>query len=132
MLKPVSRIDNRTNGMAVTADKYERLSLNAEVQKVLLNDDSKELFLYWDEEARVIGISKKPYDKSHTPYKFDKRGCSSASDFLRRCEIDSRDGAVKFIWNGWEGDVMLFRQVGMKKVQTFKQEKNGNLERAKN
>lgn len=132
MLKPISKLDNRTSGMAVTADKHERLSLNAEVQKELLNDNARELFLYWDQEARTIGISKKPYDCSHAPYKFDKRGCASASDFLRRCDIDSRSGAVKFIWDGYEGEIMLFRQIGMKKVQTFKQEKNGNLERTKN
>lgn len=128
MLKPISkqRTAKGYPGMSITADKYNRLCLNSVLQKEL---PGQYLYLYWDEEARTIGISQKGYDAAHEPYKFDKRGYTSAGDFLIRCGIDARDGGIKFLYDGTQSGILLFRQVGIRKTQGFKQEKNGNLER---
>ncbi|MDK8182085.1 hypothetical protein [Paenibacillus sp. UMB4589-SE434] len=126
MLVPISKTNNRSNGMFITADKYERLCLSKELQKEF-NEENKELYLYWDEKSRTIGISKKGHDNSHVPYKFDSRWCASANDYLRRCGVETRESAVKFLYDGNEGEILLFRQAGIRIMQTFKQEANGNL-----
>lgn len=129
VLKPISK-QRTAEGyldMYIMADKYNRLCLNSSLRREL---PGQHLYLYWDEENRTIGISAKGYDSDHVPYKFGKRGYSSAGDFLKRCEIDVRDGVtIKFLFDGNQGDILLFRQAGQRKHQGFKQEKNGNLER---
>ncbi|MEC0211850.1 hypothetical protein P4H70_23185 [Paenibacillus ehimensis] len=131
ILKPISKYDKRTKGMYITADRQERITLSTELQKELDHTTGMALYLYFDEEDRRIGISKSG-SAEHVPYTFDKRGYSKVPDFLERCGIDTSEQSIKFIYEGTEKGIMVFRQVGIRRPQVFQAEKNGNLERIAN
>jgi hypothetical protein len=128
--KPISRIDKRLGGLSITADKYERLCLSKELQKELQFVNGIELYLFFDDEERRIGITVQK-QSDQTPYIFDKKAYATASDFMERCGIDTSEQPIKFLYEGTEKGILAFRQVGIRKPQTFKAEKNGNLEEVK-
>ncbi|PYI57041.1 hypothetical protein [Paenibacillus flagellatus] len=127
-LLPISKTDKRSKGLAVTADKHGRLCLSAELQKEFELVGKDDLYLYFDEQDRRIGIGRSPAGSEHTPYRFDKRGYTYAEDFLDRCGIDSSEQSIKFVYEGTERGVLVFRQLGIKRPKSFKQDRNGNLE----
>ncbi|OZB90086.1 hypothetical protein [Paenibacillus sp. XY044] len=88
-LKPISRIDKRMDDLFITIDKSNRICLNANLQKELaLKGGNDELYLFYDEAERRLGISKSCPDKSVVPFTFDTRGyCSQAKSFLTWCGI---------------------------------------------
>lgn len=128
-LKPISKMDFRSNGLTITADKQDRLCFSKELQKELQLVKNDLLYLYFDEVERRIGVSKTPADDSHVPYVYndEKRGTAQAADFMRQCGIDTSEQSIKFLYEGKEKGVMVFRQSGVRRPQIFKQEKNGNL-----
>jgi hypothetical protein len=129
-LQPFSKFDGRTVGLAITADKMNRLCLTVGLQKLLGGNSSKyDLYIFFDQEDRRIGISQLCKDKNIVPFTFDNRGYTPAKGFLKMCEIDTRESGKTFYYEGMEGDVYVFSEVGRKKT-TLRMERNGNLERA--
>ncbi|MGK5512264.1 hypothetical protein [Brevibacillus formosus] len=126
---PVSKYDQRLNGLSITADKHERLTMSAELKKHLNHNSGDSYFLYFDSEMRTIGISVNGANADHIPHPFDARGYANAKHFLRRCGIDTSVQPVKFIYEGDEKGIMAFRQVGFCLTPSFKSDRNGNLER---
>lgn len=122
-------MDFRSVGMSITADKQDRLCFSKELQKELQLNKNIPFYLFFDETERRIGISLEPSSEEHVPYflQDEKRGTTNAADFMRQCGIDTSEQAIKFLYEGKEKGIMSFRQVGIRKPQTFKQEKNGNL-----
>ncbi|MED1801817.1 hypothetical protein [Brevibacillus porteri] len=127
--KPISKFDQRMSGIRITADKQERLTLSAELQRMLAYQSGEAFYLYFDAELRTIGLSKQPAGQDHIPYSFDKRGYTQAKDFLRQCGIDTSSEAVKFIYEGEFDGILAFRQAGFRWSSSFRMERNGNLER---
>lgn len=127
--KPISKYDQRMNGMSITADRHERLTLSSELQKSLEHNGGDAYYLFFDADLRTIGLSKQGVNSSHVPYAFDKRGYTSAKDFLRQCGIDTSGQSIKFVYDGEKDGIIAFRQAGFRWSPTFKMEKNGNLER---
>lgn len=129
-LKPISRIDKRMNDLSITIDKSDRICLNANLQRELRLTGKDDLYLFYDESERRIGISKSCEDENVQPFTFDKKGYTSqAKGFLSWCEYDTSNGAIRLIFDGMEGDVYVFRETGRKHV-ALKQAKNGDLQRA--
>jgi hypothetical protein len=126
--KPISKIDKRSGGLSITADSYDRLCLSKELQKELNATDRTEIYLFFDEEDRRIGLTLKAVP-DHVPYVFDKRGTVKATDFMERCGIDTSEQPIKFLYDGAEKGLMAFRQAGVKRPTRFKADKNGNLEK---
>ncbi|UVI31188.1 hypothetical protein [Paenibacillus spongiae] len=127
-LQPFSKTDGRTVGFGITADKMKRVCLSASLMRELGVQDKTDLYLYWDSEYRRIGISKTCTDKNVVPFSFDNRGYTPAKDFIKYCEIDTSEKAVNFYYEGMEGDIYIFGQTG-RRIQSFKQQRNGDLER---
>lgn len=126
---PISKYDQRLNGLSITADKQERLTMSAELRKYLNHTSGDSYFLYFDSEMRTIGISRTSSSDDHIPHQFDARGYTNAKRFMKMCGIDTSLQPVKFIYEGNEKSIMAFRQVGFCLGHSFKSDKNGNLER---
>jgi|GEM_PF-6787978 len=128
-LKPISRIDKRMDDLFITIDKSNRICLNANLQKELGLLGNDELYLFYDESDRRLGISKTCDDASVVPFTFDLRGyCSQAKSFLTWCGISTENGSMRMLFEGMEDNVYVFRTPGRTK-NSFKQAKNGDLER---
>lgn len=127
-LKPISRIDKRMSDFFITIDKLNRICLNANLREDLGLSGKDNLYLYYDEESRRIGVSKSCKDKDVIPFTFDVRGYTQARGFLRSCEYENSNGAIRLIFDGMEGDVYVFRERGRKHV-ALKQAINGDLQR---
>jgi len=128
-LKPISRIDKRMDDLFITIDKQQRICLNSRLQKDLGLTGNDELFLFYDESSRRLGISKICDDQSVVPFNFDVRGyCSQAKSFLKvNCLADENE-SVRMLYEGTEDGVYVFRAPGRTR-NTFKQARNGDLER---
>ncbi|MNP51482.1 hypothetical protein D3C76_1458040 [compost metagenome] len=86
------------------------------------------MYLFYDEKDRKIGISKHCNDPEIIPFTFDDRGYTQAKGFLSWCEYDTKEGAIRLIFDGMEGVIYVFRELGRKHV-VLKADANGNLER---
>lgn len=127
-LKPISKLDKRMSDFFITIDKSDRICLNASLRQELGLTGKVCLYLYHDEKERRIGISKKCDDSSVVPFTFDNRGYTQARGFLSWCEYDTKNGAIRLIFDGMEDDIYVFREPGRKHV-ALKADPNGNLER---
>lgn len=127
-LKPISKIDKRMSDFSITIDKSDRICLNANLRHELDLKGKDCLYLFYDEIDRRIGVSKQCDDESIVPFTFDARGYTSARGFLSWCEYNAKDGAIRLIFDGMEGETYVFREAG-RKINVFKQAKNGDLER---
>ena len=127
-LQPISKTDGRNIGFSITADKMKRICLNSALMADLEAQEKTELYLFWDDEYRRIGLSKTCPDSKVIPFTFDNRGYSPAKEFIQYCQIDTSEKGVKFFYEGMEGNTYVFGQTG-RRPNTFKQQKNGDLER---
>jgi hypothetical protein len=127
-LQPISKEDGRTEGLSITVDKYDRVCLSADLKRQLGYQDKINLHLFWDPEYRRIGVSTSCTDQNIVPYPFDKKGYSTARSFIRRCQIVNEE-AVKFHYEGMEGNIYVFSQSG-RRNNSFQMQKNGDLVRA--
>ena len=128
MLKPFSKLDGCNAGFSVTVDKMNRVCLNTALMREFGLLDKIDLYLFWDAETHIIGISKECAVKNIVPFTFDKRGYTQAKDYIAYCGIDNTHERVKFYYEGMQEKIYLFRQGGRRTVR-FKQNRNGNLER---
>lgn len=124
--------NDRNEQSAITVDKSGRICLSAGLRRKLgCENDEVELILFFEEETRRIGIAK-DYPGKQKLFKFDKsRGYSDGKMFLHDNDIEYREGAVRYLYDGTFGGVMAFkasREYNGSKI-SFRQEKNGNLER---
>jgi hypothetical protein len=128
-LKPFSKFEGNGVGLSITADKSNRICLNVGLRKVLGIEDNKvDVYVYFDEEDRRIGISKTCNDSNIVPFTFDNRGYAPGKEFWKKCEVDTRETPTIFYYEGMEDDVYVFGTVGRRRT-SMRMEKNGNLER---
>lgn len=127
-LKPISKLDKRMSDFFITIDKSDRICLNASLRQELGQSGGDCLYLFYDENDRRIGISKSCNDSNIIPFTFDNRGYTQAGGFLSWCEYDSKNGAIRLIFDGMDGDIYVFREPGRKHI-ALKADRNGNLER---
>lgn len=116
---------------AITVDKMGRIYLNAALRKKLgCNDKEIEMYLFFEPETRRIGIAKEG-PSNYKPFKFDNRSYTQAQDFLNENDIEYRQGAVRYVYDGKFNGILAFRasQESKRISLTFRAEKNGNLER---
>lgn len=121
-------------GIAITVDNQGRICLSAGLRRRLgCENEAIELILFFEQETRRIGIAK-DYPGKHKPFKFDKdRGYCKVEKFLNDNDIEWRDGAVRYYYDGTYEGIMAFKatQDYATPVRTrLRQERNGNLERA--
>lgn len=131
---PFIPYSNDTNqGIYITVDNQARLCLSAGLRRRLgCENETIELILFFEHETRRIGICKE-YPGKHKPFKFDKdRAYSKVEKFLNDNDIEWKDGAVRYYYDGTYEGIMAFKasQEYVNCVKTkMRQEKNGNLER---
>lgn len=119
--------------VAITVDKMGRICLSVGLRRKLgCENEDIELILFFEQETRRIGIAKECPGK-HKAFKFDKdRAYTDAKKFLHDNDIEYREGAVRYFYDGTYGGVMAFRatQEYIEPIRTaLRQERNGNLER---
>jgi hypothetical protein len=115
----------------ITVDSQARICLSAGLRRRLgCEDEAIELILFFEPETRRIGIAKE-YPGKHKTFKFDKdRGYCKVDKFLNDFDIEYREGAVRYFYDGTFGGVLAFKasQDYVNPIKTtLVQEKNGNL-----
>ena len=124
--------NDKQQSVFITIDKRGRMGLSEGLRKKLgLSGEEARLTLLFDEDSRMIGLSKEM--EGIKPFIFDEdRGNATVKNFLMDNDIEFGDSATRYNFNGIIGSVYTFKaskDYNGEYSQVFKQDKNGNLER---
>lgn len=111
MFKPVSSNVVATNDFALTLYK-NRIAMNAKMREELGIRDGGDIYIYFDEESKRIGVSKICGDPNVVPFRFDKRGYAPATQFVKSYRIRISEKSSPYLFEGIEGDIYAFRSTG--------------------
>lgn len=127
-LQPISKRDNRTKGVSLSIGVDGRMYLSQGFKQVLNHTEKQSYFLFYDFTDNRIGVSKGQPDPNIESFTFSAIGEGNVVNFIEDCEMQMPGKAITWLYEGKEGEVYTFFQKG-RKPNSFKQEKNGNLER---
>ena len=127
-LQPISKRDNRKKGISLTIGVDGRMYLSSGLKELLEHTGKQSYFLFYDAIDDRIGVSKIQPDPNVEPFTFNANGEGSVVCFVEDCEIQIPGKPITYLYEGKESDIYVFYRKGRHHL-SFKQEKNGNLER---
>ena len=124
----ISKRDNRTKGVSITIGVDGRMYLSQGLKNLLQHKASTKYFLYYDAEDNRIGISTSHPDANMDAFDFNTNGEGRVVSFVEDCEIHIPGKPITWLYEAKEGGIYVFYAKGRRQT-SFKQERNGNLEK---